>query len=178
MVRRRIRSLVVALVIALIAGVVLQASRTVWVVLLLAVLLVWAITSECVGNWLPNVVVEPADDIDDFFMLRVRRPRASGRRLRKATEAIVNDWHHYQTSMTRPDPASYRPESEMARRDGIEIALRKRVEGIERKYRRRGLLGADETTAFPAGELPSDAVVRVDHLGVAIARLERLQARL
>ncbi len=165
--------------LAIAVGALLKTGSVSWVVLVAVVLLVWIATTKRVSAWFPIVSTERGDDeSDDLFVVRFRRPSVWDRRLRKTTEAFLNDWHHYQTSTTRVDPTNYDHAREMARRDGVEVALRGRVVQIERKYQRRKLLPDDEMTRFPERELPSDASIRTDHLGMAIRRLERLLGEL
>jgi hypothetical protein len=188
-------------VIAILIGVVLKASTMVWIVLVIAAL-VWIAASERISRWLPMPSFEREAKDGSLLTMRVRRPEIWGRRrLRRATEAIINDWHRYTAESFRAHPDDM-AEANVAmkaaddrdvawpavaellnrrgteRRDRWEASLRKRVGEMEIAYLRRGLLAEGELTRFPDDEMPSDSIIRTDHLGMAMRRLEALQTRL
>ncbi len=135
-------------------------STVAWIVLVLAAL-VLLLTEDRLRSLRPtlHVALQPPE-------------HWSHRRLHKHTQALLNDWHRFQTSMWRPDPETYDHVEEMKRRDREELAFRERVSKLEGEYIRRGRL--EELTDFTGAQLPSEAAIRVDPLTPAVLRLERL----
>lgn len=93
-------------------------------------------------------------------------------RTQRRTRALVADWNAFYVSMLHPDAHTYDHSAEYKRRDEAELAFRQRITEIERAYQRKGML--NELTDFSEAQLPSEAHIRTDHLGMALKRLERL----
>jgi hypothetical protein len=111
---------------------------------------------------LPEVTVKPPK-------------RATRRQLRGRTLKLLADWNAFYVTMLHPDPARYDHIAEYKRRDAAELVFRERVTELERAYQRKGII--DKLTDFSDAQLPSDAHVRTDRLGMALKRLEGLTQR-
>jgi hypothetical protein len=197
MTRQRVRSAAGVLCV-LLAGVLLPASTALWILLGVAAAIGVA-ANERVADWLPRVAIERGEG-DSLGVVRIRRAERWGRRrLRRQTEAVVNDWHRYRANTaSHPDDFaefanvinSAAPEDrdvayekalpllqlrDAERRIRVELAFKKRIGTLESEYQRRGLLAA--TTQFPEEPPPeaSDVVIRFGGpVGDAVRRLDEL----